>query len=290
MIEIAVASGKGGTGKTFLASNLLYYMYTHGIPAAGLDADVEEPDLAISLGGRARCLEEFVCRGARVARIDHSKCIACRTCVDVCRFRAIRIENSTPVVDEDECSGCGLCEILCPSKAIDMVETELGNIRRVITGSGIEIVEAELIRGGSSGKLVYEAKTYARTVYRDRKALVVDVAAGIGCPVISAIAGADLLVVVVEPMPQSMQGAERLIEMARAMSIRCVAVVNRFDLYGSKPREIANVEVIGYIPFDPRVVESYYRMKPILAYAPTSSASRALIEVIEHIIEIAKIR
>ncbi len=47
----------------------------------------------------------------------------------------VKTEPLIPVIDEDECSGCGLCELTCPFKAIQVEETEKGRKARIIAAS-----------------------------------------------------------------------------------------------------------------------------------------------------------
>jgi len=47
----------------------------------------------------------------------------------------VKTEPLIPVVDEDECSGCSLCELTCPFKAIRIEETEKGRKAKVIAAS-----------------------------------------------------------------------------------------------------------------------------------------------------------
>ncbi|MFQ6065229.1 MAG: CoB--CoM heterodisulfide reductase iron-sulfur subunit A family protein [Candidatus Bathyarchaeia archaeon] len=47
----------------------------------------------------------------------------------------VKTEPSIAVVDEDECSGCSLCELTCPFKAIRIEETEKGRKAKVIAAS-----------------------------------------------------------------------------------------------------------------------------------------------------------
>ena len=68
-----------------------------------------------------------------VARIDAAACIGCRKCIAACHDGAHQCIHPdpkgghAPVIDEDECVGCNLCEIVCPvPDCITMVEVDNG--------------------------------------------------------------------------------------------------------------------------------------------------------------------
>jgi ferredoxin-type protein NapF len=53
--------------------------------------------------------------------------VACRLCEEACEARAIRFRAergglSRPIVDADQCAGCGSCVSLCPVHAIEVAE------------------------------------------------------------------------------------------------------------------------------------------------------------------------
>lgn len=281
-MEIVVASGKGGTGKTFIASNLLYYFSKiKSRECVGVDADVEAPDLALALGGYTKIDYEVKSHAARRPVIDTSKCIHCGLCTKVCRSAAILLIDNVPRVDIEECEGCGVCATACPVEAIDMVSFSVGKIVAGSVKYGIRVISGELEVGMSnSGKLVYELKLIARRLYSDSELFIVDAAAGIGCPVISSITGANLLIIVVEPTPQSIQGALRLKHVAETLHVNYVTLVNKYDLNSNIPNSLRrDLNIIGEIPFDNIVFESYANMTPLLQYRPNSDVSKKLMSI-----------
>ncbi|HDJ89073.1 MAG TPA: 4Fe-4S dicluster domain-containing protein, partial [Thermoprotei archaeon] len=208
--EIVVASGKGGTGKTFISSNLSYFFFKNGFNILSIDADVEAPDLLLALGGVKEKVfhEDFY---GSVVDIDYNKCIRCGLCADVCRFNAISIENGLPKIDYNSCEGFGTCMLVCPVKAIFSRRVKRGDIFIAISNEGIPIVTGDLDVGErNSGLLVYRLRDIARKYALERglNIMVIDAAPGIGCPVISSIVGVKLLVIIIEPSPQSLKGAE----------------------------------------------------------------------------------
>ena len=292
MIEIVIASGKGGTGKTFISSNLLYYL-NHIAPeyrgqCVGIDADVEAPDLALSLGNYVEILYERPSYATQRPEIDRSRCVGCGKCVSVCRQRAIKLVDGKPAVDIGECEGCGVCAAVCPVNAIYMIKHRVGKIVAGLTRYGVHVVSGELEPGKrSSGKLVHELKSVAHELYSGKaKVFVVDAAPGIGCPTISSIAGASLAILVIEPTPQSLHGALRLKSILETFNIRHIAIVNKHDF---NPQMVVDIErefdVVGKIPFDPAVFESYVNTVPILVRRPESRAAKALLTVFRVVVE-----
>ncbi len=267
--EIVVASGKGGTGKTFLASNLVYYIsHMMGRSCIGVDADAEAPDLALALGDYVEIYSREEVYESRKAVIDYDKCNMCMLCQTVCRFYAISIENDIPVIIEEYCEGCGACGLVCPTDAISYKTVRTGYIVHGKTRYSVDIVTSDLeVSGRNTGHLVYLAREKAKQL-KDSEYIVIDAAPGIGCPVISSIVGANLLVICVEPTPQSFNGCCRLINVAETVKIPYRVVINKYDLNRSFTekieKELGN-NVIGRIPYSRDIVKCYADLVPLLA-------------------------
>ena len=48
-------------------------------------------------------------------------CLGFGSCVTVCPFDAIHVENGVAVVDKDKCKACGKCIEVCPKKLIELI-------------------------------------------------------------------------------------------------------------------------------------------------------------------------
>jgi len=273
-MEIAVASGKGGTGKTFIASNLIAYL-----KRVGVDADVEEPDLLLALGGGEKIEEKGVFKKVPVIKENCKKCLKC---LEICKFNAIKIENNKVKVDYEKCEGCLACYYLCPHKAIDLKDYKIGKIEIYKTKYGIILTGILNIGEGNSGKIVNELKKEAYKF--SSKYYVIDCAPGTGCPVISSICGSDLLILVIEPTYQSFKGALKLKEIAEKFGIKTIGIINKFDLNREFCKEIEKeIEIVGKIPFSKEVIESYMKGVPIIENKE-SKIAKELISIFETII------
>jgi MinD superfamily P-loop ATPase len=284
MKQLAILSGKGGTGKTSLAAAFAH-LAREGEPAVNAvlaDADVDAANLELVL--RPERLETHDFTGGLLAIIDPLLCQGCGTCEQVCRFDAILPGTTTNRVDPIACEGCAACVYQCPEEAIRMEPQKAGQWYRSESRYG-PLFHADLRPAQeNSGKLVTLVKQQARLAALDGEypLLIVDGPPGIGCPVISALSGADLALIVAEPTVSGVHDMQRILETAAHFRIPALVCVNKADLYPEGTRQIEafcqehGLEMMGCIPFDETVTLAMMNGEPVTAYQLGSPASQAM--------------
>jgi len=265
MKEVAVLSGKGGTGKTSVVGSLAALAQNKVLA----DCDVDAADLHLLLNPSVKEKNEFW--SGQVAFIDQEKCTQCGLCQDVCRFEAIRDFEVDPI----SCEGCGFCSHICLVEAITMKESLSGHWFISDTKYGT-LVHARLgIAQENSGKLVALVRQQAKQV-AERDSLdyiIADGPPGIGCPVISSLSGANLALLVTEPTLSGIHDLERVLGVCRHFGVPALVCINKYDLNGDNTRQIENyclnqgVEVAARIPFDNAVTEAIVRGMPVVEYS-----------------------
>lgn len=255
MKQIAVVSGKGGTGKTSIVASLAALASGQAVYA---DCDVDAPDLHLILQPTVIESREFF--GIKRAFIDSEKCSQCGSCQEACRFGAIADFQ----VDPGLCEGCGVCKLVCPAGAVELRESLAGYAYISDTRFG-PLVHAELFPGEeASGKLVAMVREMARDLAASRNLdlVLIDGSPGIGCPVIASLAGVDLALVVTEPTITGEHDLERILDVADHFGIDTSVCINKHDLNSGAAERIEaiclkrGVDVSGRLPFDSTVVEA----------------------------------
>ena len=99
---IAIASGKGGTGKTFISTNLFNSLQKAGKSVSLVDCDAEEPNDREFLSGNFQKSFDVM---QKVPVIDQNKCTFCGKCYEYCNYNAIFFlgEQGMIRVLEDHC-------------------------------------------------------------------------------------------------------------------------------------------------------------------------------------------
>jgi MinD superfamily P-loop ATPase len=275
MMQIVILSGKGGTGKTTVTAALVH-LASQESPIVFADADVDAANLELVLDPTVQETHDFV--AGKLAVIDPEICESCGVCVQVCRYEAIspttEPSKSHYVVDPIACEGCAACFYQCPSGAIRLEDPVAGQWFRSDTRFG-SLFHANLYAGQeNSGKLVTMVKQQGRLRAMDERCeyLIVDGPPGIGCPVISACAGAHLALLVVEPTVSGVHDLERVLATTNHFGVPALVVINKADINPARAEEVAascweqGIEVVGCIPYDDVVTEAMVEGLPVTAF------------------------
>ncbi len=268
---ISIASGKGGTGKTTVAANLITALQGN---VTLLDCDVEEPNAHLFLNPNLTGTEKVI---APVPEIDQDKCNHCKKCMDLCQFNAIAVMGKTVVTFPELCHSCGGCKVICPEDAITEKERVLGHIE---TGT----VDAAKLGAPDQGEIKFahgrldigqvmvppiikQVKTHA-----DPDGLtLIDAPPGTSCPVIAAMKDTDFVLLVTEPTPFGLHDLTLAVEAVRLMGLPHGLVINRAGMGNDDVKTYARsnkVPILMEIPFDKRIAQAYSRGELIVSCLP----------------------
>ena len=254
-MRIAIASGKGGTGKTTVATNLSLVAAENGISAAYIDCDVEEPNGHIFL---KPTIQDTHAVGAMIPLVNEKACIHCGVCSDICLYNAIVCMGKKVIVYPELCHSCGGCSLLCPAGVITEVATEIGNVKFGNSGK-IKFVAGYLKIGQPSSPPLIRA---VKNRIPEADIVFVDAPPGTACAPIEALRGCDLAVFVSEPTPFGLHDLKRAVETARAIDIPCVSVINRSDIGDANVQAYCvdeGIPILAEIPNDRTIAENYAR-------------------------------
>ncbi len=258
---ISIASGKGGTGKTTVATNL-----AASVPCEVqlLDCDVEEPNAHLFL---QPTIEKTQTAWTPVPDIDEKKCTFCGKCADICRFKAIAVIGEVILTFPELCHSCGGCMVVCPENAITEKGRELGDIE-IGHKDRVEFIHGRLRIGEAMAPpLIKQVRAYEKK----EKLTIVDAPPGTSCPVISAMKKTDFVLMVTEPTPFGLHDLMLAVEAVKVLGIPHGLIINRSDIGDDRVAEYAkkeNIPILMEIPFDRQIAETYSRGNLIIDEIP----------------------
>lgn len=271
MKQICIISGKGGTGKTVLTASFAALIEKKSL----VDCDVDAADLHLLLHPEVKETHEF--HGGKVAIIDPQKCTKCGRCVENCRYDAIEGFQVIPAA----CEGCGACDVVCEENAVELKDALSGRWFVSDTAYG-PMVHARLgIAAENSGKLVSQVRQKAKEIAETQSLdfVIIDGPPGIGCPVLAALTGVDLTLIVVEPTLSGMHDMERVHAVCERFGLKSVVCVNKFDINTENSARIEawcaqkGIAVAGRVRFDRAVTESLVAARPLVEYSRSGAAA-----------------
>ncbi len=258
MKQLLILSGKGGTGKTTIASAFIKLADAK----AFADCDVDAPNLHLISKWDIQP-EKADYYGLDKAEIDQSLCIQCDLCRQHCRFDAISVINNEYTVNKFSCEGCSVCEYICPAKAMTMVPSIDGELVLYADGEKAFSTAKLKMGSGNSGLLVTEVKKRMSSAAAvDAKLAIIDGSPGIGCPVIASLSGVDMVLIVAEPSLSGISDMERIIDTASRFGTQIAVSINKFDTNIINTKNIEalcrkyNLPLVGNIPFDPSAIKA----------------------------------
>jgi len=250
---IAIASGKGGTGKTTIATNLAQYTAGLGQPVQYLDCDVEEPNGHIFLKPKIEKTQEVT---VDVPEVDLKKCTGCGKCGEICQYSAIICIKENVLTFEQLCHSCGGCMRVCPADAIKPKPLNIGDIESGKAG-GIGFVHGRLRIGHvRTPSLIKEVKKHIKKEHL----AIIDVPPGTSCPVVEAVKGADFVLLVTEPTPFGLNDLKLAVDLVRKMNLPLAVFINRYDIGNDDVEKYCRAESIDIclkLPDDRRIAEIY---------------------------------
>jgi len=258
---ISVASGKGGTGKTTVATNLAVSMGT-GVQL--LDCDVEEPNAHLFV---SPVIEQSETVFTAVPEIDKDKCTFCRKCSDICRFNVIAIAGKTILTFPELCHSCGGCMAVCPEGAITEIGRDLGQLEQGTFDAGDFVHGRMRIGEAMSPPLIKKV----RERVKPGKINIIDAPPGTSCPVIAAMKDTDFVLMVTEPTPFGLHDLKLAVEAVKMLGIPHGLVINRSDMGNDDVWQYArteNLSILMEIPFDRAIAEAYSRGRLMVEAMP----------------------
>lgn len=284
-MELAIISGKGGTGKSSITAALTSIEN----PVILADCDVDAANLFLLFNPTHE--EENIYIGSEKAVINYDKCTNCGICSEYCRFEAIKFINKKITILEEICDGCKLCARVCPEGTIAMIANDKSRMYAGDFRYG-KFVYGRLAPGEeNSGKLVNLIRQKTREIAKlnNINNTIIDGPPGIGCAVVSTITGTDNTVIVTEPSLSGLHDLKRTVEICRKFNLKIWVIINKFNINLEITKKVSkycnenNIEIAGLIPFDKTIVEAMVRCQSVIEYQPDSDAAKAIFNIYEKI-------
>ena len=246
-MKIAVLSGKGGTGKTFVSVNLAYSAEN----SSYIDCDVEEPNGYLYFKPKNLIIKQIT---VKIPFVDQEKCIACKKCVNFCNFNALAYTGKKLLVFEDICHSCGGCTLVCPVGAISEKDKDIGKIEIGDNGK-VSVFTGILNIGEASGIPVI--KGLMNDADKKNKDInIIDCPPGSACIVIESINDADYCILVAEPSIFGAHNLEMVYELVTLFKKPVGVILNKYS-EGINPSEIFcnenGINVLGKIDYNEEI-------------------------------------
>lgn len=293
-MNIAIASGKGGTGKTTLAVNLASFIQNNANDTNEIvlvDLDVEEPNSGLFLNLELVIEEE---KFRQVPQWIEDKCTLCGKCKSVCQLNAIAQLPNTLLIYPELCHSCYACSELCPEQALPMVDRKIGILKHyrhrnpTDSETGFSFIESILNVGEPSAvPLIKKTKEYIDEIFPKKNIKIFDCPPGTSCPVIEAVKDADFVILVTEPTPFGLHDLKLAVETMKKLDRRFGVVINRYGIGNKSVEEYCSneyIQILAKIPNDKKIAKQYSRGE--LIYHGYPEIEKQLENIIKNVLEL----
>jgi len=256
-MKLAVASGKGGTGKTFVSTNLFYVAQKIGHKTCLVDCDAEEPNVLGFLKGNENYKIPAV---QKIPVFDKEKCTFCKKCSEYCEYNAIFILPMVQFIQvtPELCHNCGACLYACDFDAITETEIAIGEITSVQYSENAEIIESKMNIGiERAGEII---KLAQKKVTNNTELVIYDSPPGTSCPFIATVENADIVLMVAEPTPFGLNDLKLSVEVLKQIGKPIYAIINKHGMGNDEVEKFLNsenIEIVAKIPFDLEIAKTY---------------------------------
>jgi len=267
-MKIAIASGKGGTGKTTIATNLAVSLARAGRRVQYLDCDVEEPNGHIFLKPDIERVEEAT---VGVPQVDQSKCTGCGRCGQLCQYSAIICIQKHVLTFEPLCHSCGGCMAVCPASALTEKPRRIG-VAEYGAVNGVAFGHGRLDIGAIQTPALIR---HVKRGIREDAVVILDAPPGTSCPVIEALKGTDFVLLVTEPTPFGLNDLELAVGMVKTLKLPFAVVINRCDMGDDGVAQYCRregIDIAMEIPNDRKIAEAYSRGQMMVDIQPEYAA------------------
>jgi MinD superfamily P-loop ATPase len=198
--------------------------------------------------------------------IDEERCTVCGACSSFCQYKAMATISDRVLIFDELCHGCGGCTLVCGEDAICEKPRELGTVEAGATvtresGAVVEFIHGRLNVKEAQAVPVIKA---VKKLLPDTGISILDSPPGTSCPMVEAVRGSDLVLLVTEPTPFGLHDLEIAVRTVRQLGMKTAVIVNRSDIGDDRVRsycEREDIEIISEIPHSREIAEAYSKGK-----------------------------
>lgn len=256
---ISVASGKGGTGKTTVATALaLSVGYCQF-----MDYDVEAPNSSFFLKPYIKHIQKVTIKQPYFLTEtgeDFSKC------EEFCNYNALAVLKDDVVFFPELCHGCGGCMLVGPEGAVREKDVEVGEVKKGVTSPNIDYYMGDLKPGSMRTVSVQSALDKAII---PRELVIIDCPPGTSCPMVFSVKDCDYCILVTEPTPYGLNDLKLSIDVLEKMDKPFGVVINRDGIGDDEVEKYCiknGVKILAKIPNDKEIAKYYSIGESLVEY------------------------